>query len=99
MLSCAPQSERKLELKYCERCGGLWIRPQGSGHPYCAPCTVQIKNMLQPQARLRRRYRRRQEAPNARPIRPAEPLPQQDAVPAGLLAQVPVDYAGGVRCL
>jgi len=27
-----------IELKYCERCGGLWLRPQGSGAVYCAGC-------------------------------------------------------------
>jgi hypothetical protein len=27
-----------LELKYCERCGGLWLRPVGGGQIYCATC-------------------------------------------------------------
>jgi Zn-finger nucleic acid-binding protein len=27
-----------LELKYCERCGGLWLRPAGGGQIYCAAC-------------------------------------------------------------
>jgi hypothetical protein len=27
-----------LELKYCERCGGLWLRPRGSPRIYCRPC-------------------------------------------------------------
>ena len=27
-----------LELKYCEQCGGLWLRQQGSEHCYCASC-------------------------------------------------------------
>lgn len=27
-----------LELKYCERCGGLWLRPRGSAGVYCRPC-------------------------------------------------------------
>jgi hypothetical protein len=27
-----------IELKYCERCGGLWLRPQGSTTVYCAGC-------------------------------------------------------------
>jgi Zn-finger nucleic acid-binding protein len=26
------------ELKYCERCGGLWLRPGGGGEIYCGPC-------------------------------------------------------------
>jgi Zn-finger nucleic acid-binding protein len=27
-----------LELKYCERCGGLWLRPAGGEQIYCAAC-------------------------------------------------------------
>jgi len=27
-----------LDLKYCERCGGLWLRPQPSGEVYCNGC-------------------------------------------------------------
>jgi hypothetical protein len=25
----------QLELKYCERCGALWLRPQGSDLVFC----------------------------------------------------------------
>ena len=28
----------QLELKYCERCGGLWLRPKGSELVFCAAC-------------------------------------------------------------
>jgi len=31
-------SELQLELKYCERCGGLWLRPQGADIVYCDGC-------------------------------------------------------------
>lgn len=27
-----------LELKYCERCGGLWLRPVGGEQIYCRIC-------------------------------------------------------------
>jgi hypothetical protein len=27
-----------LQLKYCERCGGLWLRPDGATTPYCPAC-------------------------------------------------------------
>jgi hypothetical protein len=26
------------QLKYCERCGGLWLRPDGTAAPYCPNC-------------------------------------------------------------
>jgi hypothetical protein len=28
----------KMELKYCERCGGLWLRPGGAAEVYCPAC-------------------------------------------------------------
>jgi hypothetical protein len=28
----------QLELKYCERCGGLWLRPRGSEVVVCRRC-------------------------------------------------------------
>jgi Zn-finger nucleic acid-binding protein len=28
----------QFELKYCERCGGLWLRPVGGGQIYCRTC-------------------------------------------------------------
>lgn len=30
----------QMELKYCERCGGLWLRLKGSDLIYCPECTV-----------------------------------------------------------
>jgi hypothetical protein len=38
-------SEIQLELKYCERCGGLWLRPQGADGVYCASCRVCLAAM------------------------------------------------------
>jgi hypothetical protein len=35
----------KLELKYCERCGGLWFRPQGGQEVYCAKCANAIREL------------------------------------------------------
>jgi hypothetical protein len=33
--------EIRVELKYCERCGGLWFRPENTQASLCAPCTVE----------------------------------------------------------
>jgi len=30
-----------LELKYCERCGGLWFRRKGEPQVFCEPCSLQ----------------------------------------------------------
>jgi hypothetical protein len=35
--------EIQVELKYCERCGGLWLRLQGNGGVYCASCDVRLQ--------------------------------------------------------
>lgn len=34
--------ENHVELKYCERCGGLWLRPQKTEGVYCASCTLRF---------------------------------------------------------
>jgi Zn-finger nucleic acid-binding protein len=39
------EEKMSLELKYCERCGGLWLRPAGGGQIYCASCAKQIAEM------------------------------------------------------
>jgi len=45
----------RLELKYCERCGGLWMRTQGTGEVYCPPCAEQMSDL--PAGRKRRKLR------------------------------------------
>lgn len=34
------------ELKYCERCGGLGLRRNKSGLPYCRDCEHMLHNFL-----------------------------------------------------
>lgn len=38
----------QLELKYCERCGGLWLRLKGSDQVYCATCEPLMADLPQP---------------------------------------------------
>jgi hypothetical protein len=40
-----PKNESYLELKYCERCGGLWLRPVGLGRVYCEACERVVAEM------------------------------------------------------
>jgi hypothetical protein len=35
----------RLELKYCERCGGLWMRTWGTEDVYCPACAVQMLDL------------------------------------------------------
>jgi hypothetical protein len=38
-------NELRFELKYCERCGGLWLRPVGGGQIYCVSCCRAMAEM------------------------------------------------------
>jgi LSD1 subclass zinc finger protein len=44
----------QLELKYCESCGGLWLRPKGSNRVECAACAARPKRWLEQTARTTR---------------------------------------------
>jgi hypothetical protein len=35
----------RFELKYCERCGGLWVRPVGGEQVYCVGCARQMAEL------------------------------------------------------
>jgi hypothetical protein len=35
----------RMELKYCERCGGLWLRECGSGLIYCVGCESEVSEL------------------------------------------------------
>lgn len=37
-----------MELKYCEHCGGLWIRERGAGNVYCDHCQSKVADLPAP---------------------------------------------------
>ena len=41
-----------VELKYCEHCGGLWVRECGAGTVYCEKCQPKVADL--PAAKARR---------------------------------------------
>ncbi|MGA7909838.1 MAG: hypothetical protein WCA16_20700 [Candidatus Sulfotelmatobacter sp.] len=41
-------NELCLELKYCERCGGLRLRPVGSGQMFCPRCAGEMTEAEDP---------------------------------------------------
>jgi hypothetical protein len=51
--------EIQVELKYCERRGGLWLRPQGTDGVYCASCRVFLETRPSPPAVIPRKARDR----------------------------------------
>jgi Zn-finger nucleic acid-binding protein len=52
---------KQMELKYCEGCGGLWLRRRGSERVYCASCVPKMADMPEP----RRRGKARVQVPPA----------------------------------
>ena len=37
-----------VELKYCEHCGGLWVRERGAGTVYCERCQAKVADLPAP---------------------------------------------------
>jgi Zn-finger nucleic acid-binding protein len=83
--------EIHVELKYCERCGGLWLRPQGAGGVYCAACRARLAAMPDPGEPSPRAVRRR----NARLPRRI----QQDDRGGDIQGQARIDYLQGVAAM
>jgi len=43
-----------VELKYCEHCGGLWVRERGAGVVYCERCQPKVADLPAPKMKARR---------------------------------------------
>jgi hypothetical protein len=44
----------RMELKYCERCGGLWVRECGAGVVYCGSCQMEVADLPVPKKKPQR---------------------------------------------
>ena len=53
--------EIQVELKYCERCGVLWLRPEGADGVYCPGCRARLEAMPNPGEAPRRKTRSRRQ--------------------------------------
>jgi ribosomal protein L37AE/L43A len=71
----------RMELKYCERCGGLLVRPLASEVTYCASCAVKMAELPRP-----RGARRGARTPVAR---------SEDIEAVGVLCGVPAAAGAG----
>ena len=47
-ISMIRQDDVAVELKYCERCGGLWLRRPGQNVVHCGRCRAQRAALLRP---------------------------------------------------
>jgi hypothetical protein len=48
------KNEIGVELKYCEHCGGLWVRERGAGVVYCEKCQPLVADLPAPKRTKRR---------------------------------------------
>ena len=81
--------EIQVELKYCERCGGLWLRRQGAEGVYCASCRVRLGAMPKPEVAP---------APEARRGRKAR-LPGTKVRRETVQGQARIEYLEGVAAM
>jgi len=49
------EDDISVELKYCERCGGLWLRPLNNDESYCESCRAMMAAWPQAERYFRRR--------------------------------------------
>ncbi len=48
-----------MDLKYCDRCGALFLRPQESEVLFCPSCEVEMVELPLPSSKVSRAYRPR----------------------------------------
>ena len=78
----------QVELKYCERCGGLWLRPQGVDGVYCAICLVHLAALPEPGETVPRKARHRKKR-----------APGTDVQREGLQKVARIEYLQGVATM
>jgi len=45
------KNDVRVELKYCEHCGSLWVRESGAGTVYCEKCQPKVADLPAPRKR------------------------------------------------
>jgi hypothetical protein len=51
MKNNARKQGTRMELKYCEHCGGLWLRESGAGVVYCENCQPKVADLPEPKVK------------------------------------------------
>ena len=73
----------RVELKYCEHCGGLWVREGGAG-VYCDKCQEKVADLPIPKKK------------SGRIVLPVRKKTAVDAQPAVRREEMEFEAAGGV---
>jgi hypothetical protein len=87
-ISETEDQEIQVELKYCERCGGLWLRLLGTNGVYCASCRALLESRPNPGEAPPRKARRR------KAFKRVECFPKN-----GLPNRMRIEYLRGVAML
>lgn len=77
----------QLELKYCERCGGLWLRQPGSNAVYCRTCLLVLAEFPTVRPPSRRNGKRRSQPAHPEQLRPPGRSYCMNAIIASLCAE------------
>lgn len=48
------KDQTRMELKYCEHCGSLWLRQSGDARVYCEKCQPKVADLPTPKKRAGR---------------------------------------------
>ena len=79
----------RLELKYCERCGALWVRRSGGEESYCAGCAAYIEELPKPKPRRTRQSRlKRKRAGTNLQASATEGMPARGIVDASTVLEI-----------
>jgi len=89
-ISDLESTQVRIELKYCERCGGLFFRAPGTTIVYCCSCRVR-RTECETHAFFSKRAARRERKPRI-PVRRGAP-----AVGTGVIGNLQGIAATGVR--
>ncbi|HUO13626.1 MAG TPA: hypothetical protein VMX38_01470 [Verrucomicrobiae bacterium] len=76
----------RVELKYCERCGALWVRECGAGVMYCEKCQGEVAELPIPTRRK-----------PGRPRRPVLPVRRGTLIEDMPGDEMELEAAGGVQ--
>ena len=74
-----------MELKYCERCGALWLRQAGGQESYCAVCFAQMEDA--PRAKKRKKHRRAAHR-NRNRTRSLQGVAEDCTIPAEMIEEI-----------
>ncbi len=82
----------QVELKYCERCGGLFLRVLEADVVFCATCAIQVAELPEPTMLMPKKSARKSRAPRlVQGPKPGDMDDFESGVPIGSLQAVAME--------